>query len=137
MKLGAPVRAVYKTCIICRKDFYCIQSRIKTAKTCSRKCFSAYNSGPNNPKWTNGTKNWAGYRLICINGKQVREHRHIMQLHLGRKLLKTEEVHHLNGNKLDNRIENLYIATKSDHAKIHNQQRERDGLGRFQKGYTL
>ncbi len=52
------------------------------------------------------------YEYKTINGKKDRVHRHIMEEFLGRELEPHEHVYHLNGNSLDNRIENLVLITK-------------------------
>ena len=41
-----------------------------------------------------------------------------MEQHLGRKLDRNEQVHHINGDCRDNRIENLQVLTNSEHQKL-------------------
>lgn len=59
------------------------------------------------------------YKAIRVNGKKVDYHRYLMEQHLGRKLSPDEVVHHINGDKRDNRIENLRVDLRSDHSRSH------------------
>lgn len=71
------------------------------------------------PRWKGGkVMNNDGYILQYIgNGKYEMEHRIVVK-HKFKNLL-NEVVHHINGIKTDNRIENLQILSRSEHAKHH------------------
>lgn len=58
------------------------------------------------------------------NNGYVFEHRLIAAEKLGRQIKKSEVAHHLNGNKLDNRPENLEVfSTTGEHTKHHSKER--------------
>lgn len=74
-----------------------------------------------------------GYLTICLANKKYYIHRLIMEEHLGRKLKSDEQVHHINGNKLDNRIENLQVIKRGEHQKIHSKN---NSFGKDRKGIS-
>lgn len=106
-------------------SYPCYEKRGHKNRFCSKKCEKEFRTSKNTlENWTGGhIGKSTGYKYVRINGKDVEEHRLVMMRHIGRELEPDEVVHHINGNKLDNRIENLQLLTNSEHVKLHNEMK--------------
>ncbi len=88
--------------------------------------------GPNAPWWKGGRSvNAKGYVLVIApdgfpfpamldKSNRIKEHRMVMAVHLGRELKRSEVVHHIDGDRANNSIENLMLfASHAEHMRHH------------------
>jgi len=90
-----------------------------------------HNAKPGPVWWTNPRGYIEG--RVWIDGKRVyrKQHRWFMEQHLGRPLRADEDVHHINGVKTDNRLENLEVVPHGKHSTMTN------GARKYRSGYSL
>jgi hypothetical protein len=124
-------RLADKICQVCGTAFRPLRI---SSKFCSRPCLWSKNGGHNRKDetwWTDGNGYIAG--RIRVNGQQrnVKQHRVIVERVIGRALQPGEDVHHINGDKQDNRPENLAVLDHREHAKLSNKGRS------VKKGHEL
>jgi hypothetical protein len=128
-------RFIWHACEDCGKErWVCIVRDKPGSRRCHRCALINKNkgwTGENSPCWKGGTiiskkgyvtvfvdKNDFFYPMAFKKNPYVPEHRLVMAKHLGRLLHTWEIVHHINGNKSDNRIENLQITSDLGHKQI-------------------
>ena len=106
-------------CERCGKPYH---RRRVSSRFCSQACSWATNGGRNRKQeswWTNDRGYIEG--RVWVDGVQrfVKHHRWVMELALGRRLSRNEVVHHENGNKSDNRLDNLRLIPYGEHSRLH------------------
>lgn len=94
--------------------------RTTLQRICKRMGFQTQRTGPRDgaghPSWRGGVRVVKGYRMIWSKGHPyatkshyVAEHRLVMESVLGRYLLRSEVVHHVDGNRQNNAPSNLMV----------------------------
>ena len=112
----------YKTiCDICNKTYWRKKSYDKYKRNmCGFKCQGdALAERVTIRSFEHPGINTSGYPCFRIKGRQITCHRHVMELYLGRQLTEKEIVHHIDMDKLNYDISNLFLCTRESHIVLH------------------
>lgn len=90
------------------KNKHCVG--ITAGKVRIKRCYKFIHIHKNDPLFA-----MVNAKTKTVKGGWVLEHRLVMARHINRPLLTSEVVHHINGIKTDNRIENLSLMSESSH----------------------
>lgn len=115
------------------KNFYEYKHGIKDPKEITKKANEARRKKGLEKFKTNPTKyiGKRGYWLIYVPGRgQVKYHHYVWEKNYG-SVPEGYALHHINFDKLDNRIENLQMMPKREHHKLHDRLRKRDNNNRY------
>lgn len=100
-------------CLQCGKQFY-VPAHIRSHRQfCTKQCADLAKCRDNSSR----------YRNKKVSGKTLKFHRAIAEETIGRNLLASEIVHHIDGKIRNNGPTNLFVMKKGDHTRIHNRQR--------------
>jgi hypothetical protein len=97
-----------------------LYSRMKQVGMTLRPQEQSMGKGEQSANWKGGVYSCCGYLRIASGENEGRlVHRLIAEKVLGRKLKESEDVHHINGDRSDNRNSNLLICSHSFHIWLH------------------
>lgn len=99
---------VTRTCEWCGEDYVRPSCWPKSQRFCTKWCSRKWKDEHEPGRERSITV--GGYRRIRTpDGRRTTEHRYVMEQMLGRRLLSSEQVHHIDGDKLNNAPENLQL----------------------------
>jgi len=118
---------IFQCCLMCGRKYKTFRAAMFMRTCCSPRC-SAYYRGFGRANLGQGAhgarKNLmkVGYFRVFEGGKWVYEHRHVMSVNLGRPLTNSEVVHHIDGDRKNNNLQNLELMSKTAHDALHSKK---------------